>query len=568
MLLDKSTIFIEKAKKVHGEKYDYSKVVYSNSKTKVEIICPIHGSFWQSPDNHLQKNGCPACGKIISANSRRFTTKKFIEMALEVHGDIYDYKNSSYINNDTKVEIICPIHGSFWQSPYNHINRRHGCPVCGKEKIINNNKKNTKTTKNFIKEARIVHGNIYDYSKVNYINAKTKVEIICPIHGSFVQTPGSHLNKNGCPVCGKEKVANINKRNTKTVETFIYDANIVHGNIYDYSKVNYINSTTKVEIICPKHGTFLQRPNDHLQGQGCPSCAGSRSQNEVADFIKSIGFSTETNNRTIISPLEIDIYITEKNVAIEYHGLYWHSEQMLKKRNVNNVRKYHLEKFYACKKENIRLIQIFEDEWIYKKDIVKNRLKHILGIYEKKIGARNTTIQYIDAKTKNTFLETYHIQGKDASGYKYGAYYKNELIGVMTFAKPRVALGRKKTNNNEFELSRFATKAGILCFGLASKMFTHFIRTVSPDSIYSFSDKRWNTGNVYSNIGMKLISSTNPNYWYIVNSKRIHRFSYRKQLLENKLDVYDKNITEYENMLQNGIDRIWDCGSDKFIWTK
>ena len=183
--------FIEKAKKIHGDKYDYSKVEYVHSHTKVCIICPKHGEFWQAPRHHLNGNGCPYCaGKI------RLTTEEFIRRAKEVHGDKYDYSKVEYVHSHTKVCIICPKHGEFWQMPLHHL-KGGGCPNCVGNKRL--------TTEEFIRRAKEVHGDKYDYSKVEYVNARIKVCIICPEHGEFRQTASEHLRGQGCPKCAQEK---------------------------------------------------------------------------------------------------------------------------------------------------------------------------------------------------------------------------------------------------------------------------------------------------------------------------------------------------------------------------
>ena len=187
--------FINRAKEIHGDKYDYSKVNYVNKRTKIEIICPIHGSFFQYPEVHIRGSGCPECGKKISKEKRKLTNEEIIEQFKKVHGNKYDYSKVNYVNIDTPVEIICPIHGSFFQSPYEHKNGAN-CPKCsGKEK----------NTEKFIEEVKEIHGDKYDYSKVNYINAKEPVEIICPIHGAFLQPPNRHLFGSGCPKCNSSK---------------------------------------------------------------------------------------------------------------------------------------------------------------------------------------------------------------------------------------------------------------------------------------------------------------------------------------------------------------------------
>jgi predicted nucleic acid-binding Zn-ribbon protein len=255
--------FITEAQKVHGDKYDYSKVEYVNAKTKVCIICPIHGEFYQTPDHHLRAYGCPDCGD----NNKKLTTEQFIEKSIEKHGNKYDYSKVNYVNGKTKVCIICHIHGEFYQRPDHHLGGQ-GCPDCGENK---------KTTEDFIKEVIEIHGNKYDYSKVEYVNTKTKICIICPEHGEFYQTPENHLQGKGCSDCGGTK--------KKTTEEFIEKSKEVHGDKYDYSKVEYVNGKTKVCIICPEHGEFCQTPENHLTGYGCPDCGGSKRKT-TEQFIK------------------------------------------------------------------------------------------------------------------------------------------------------------------------------------------------------------------------------------------------------------------------------------------
>lgn len=244
--------FIEKAKIVHSDRYDYSKVEYKNSSTEVCIKCPEHGEFYQIPSGHLSGRGCPKCGR-----SFKLTKEEFINKSKGIHNNKYDYSKVDYKNNSTEVCIICSEHGEFYQRAANHLNGR-GCPKCGGT--------NKLTIEEFIEKAREIHGDKYDYSKVKYKNSATKVCIICKEegHGEFYQLPGGHLLGYGCPKCGgKVKL---------TVEDFIKKAKKVHGDLYDYSKVDYKNSTTPVEIFCKVHGYFSQIPASHLQGHGCPKC--------------------------------------------------------------------------------------------------------------------------------------------------------------------------------------------------------------------------------------------------------------------------------------------------------
>jgi len=276
----------------------------------------------------------------------------------------------------------------------------------------------------------------------------------------------------------------------------------------------------------------------------------SSAEIEIFNFIKSLNVNNIVqNSRKIISPYEIDIYLPDYNLAIEYNGLYWHS---------NYDKNYHINKTNLAKKNGIRLIQIFEDEWLFKKEIVKGRLRNFLNKNENKIHARKCLIKEIKSKEKNLFLEKYHIQGKDLASIKLGAFFENKLVGVMTFSRYRKALGRTPVKN-EYELSRFAIIHNTNITGLASKLYKFFIRNYFPKKIISYSDLRWNTGNVYLKLGFEKIKTTNPNYWWCKNKKRFYRYKYRKSQLTN-MKHYSKEKTEKEIMLLNGFKQVYDCG--------
>lgn len=251
--------FIAKAEAVHGDRYDYSQVAYINGRTKSEIGCPTHGPFIQTPENHLAGQGCPACGRLSLVAKQRFTKERFIEDAEAVHGHRYDYSEVEYVNAQTKVTIICPDHGPFDQAPTSHLGN-HGCPDCAGVKLM--------TKDEWIEKARAVHNDLYDYSEVVYVNGKTKVTISCVVHGPFEQSPSNHLTGYGCPACGGYY--------RYTTESFVDRAREIHGDRYDYSSVEYVNSQSHVTIICPEHGPFKQAPSQHISGRGCMECSGKR----------------------------------------------------------------------------------------------------------------------------------------------------------------------------------------------------------------------------------------------------------------------------------------------------
>ena len=297
--------FIKKAREVHGDKYDYSDTEYVGCKTKVCISCPEHGEFWQSPDVHTQGKGCPKCsGHYIP------TTEEWIASAREVHGNKYDYHKVEYVSNSTKVCIICHEHGDFWQTPSSHLSGC-GCPKCGGTYVP--------TTEEWIVSARKAHGDKYDYSKVEYVSAISKVCIICPEHGEFWQNSSNHLQGHGCPKCSAD---NTRERLTLTKEEFIEKANEVHGNKYDYHKVEYVNAKTKVTIICSEHGEFEQAPSQHLSGNGCPKCNLSHLERSVMNYLDEVGIFYEYQKRfDWLGKQSLDFYLPDYNVGIECQGV-------------------------------------------------------------------------------------------------------------------------------------------------------------------------------------------------------------------------------------------------------
>lgn len=534
--------FISKAKKNYGDKYDYSEIEYINSTTEIIILCTEHNiSFKQSPSNHLRGwNGCPQCQK------RQITdTQSFIEKAKDIHTDKYDYSNVDYIDSKTKVKIICPDHGEFEQLPSHHI-KGQTCPKCAVNSRASKHKYDTKT---FIEKAKEIHGDKYDYSKVDYTSSKVKVKIICPEHGEFQQSATKHLNNQGCPDCGN---ISTGKKLKVSVDDLIVKLKTAHSDKYDYDLTNYNNSHSKIEINCSKHGNFKQLVYDHIAGHGCPKCTSSISSYELElnSFINELGCNTITSDRSIISPQQLDIYIPSKNIAIEFDGIYWHSE-------LYKPDDYHINKTNLCEAKDVRLIHIFEDEWKFKQDIVKSRLKNILGITENRIYARNCEIRLMTNDERNIFLENNHLQGSVKSSVNICLTYKGEIVSSMHFNKPRLGVG---SSGEHYELSRFCNKMDTSVIGGASKLLKFFYKTYGQIKLISYADKRWSEGSIYDTLGFTQTRVNKPNYWYVINNKRVHRFNFRKSMLR-KEGFDTTNSTEREIMLSRGIYRIYDCGT-------
>jgi hypothetical protein len=532
--------FIIQAKLVHGDRYDYSLVEYKNNASKIKIRCYTHEEFEQTPIKHLSGQNCNKCSVCEVHLNQRKTIDSFYTEANLIHKNKYDYSLVNYKNNRTKIKIKCPIHGVFEQIPLNHLKGK-GCLYCGGTSGLDTN--------SFIQKSILIHGDRYDYSLVDYNNSYKTIKIICPEHGVFEQTPNNHLNKKqGCFKC-LGKICDTS--------SFVKYCSEKHNNKYDYSLVDYFKITDEVKIVCPIHGEFKQRCDSHKQGNGCNKCSNngtSEFEKEVGLFMKENGIIIKNNDKTILNGKEIDILIPSHNVAIECNGLYWHSEEYIDKN-------YHLNKTELCEKQGIQLIHIFEDEWLFKKEIVKSRLLNILGLTTRKIYARKTEIIEVTNEEARDFLNINHIQGYSNSKIKLGLYYNNELVSLMTFGGLRKVMGQKQIEGS-FELIRFCNQLNTTVIGGADKLLKHFIKIYKPKEVISYADRRWSMGGLYEKLGFNFVKNTTQNYFYLINKNREYRFKYRKDVLISQ--GFDSSISEHKIMLSRGIYRVYDCGNKKY----
>lgn len=344
-----------------------------------------------------------------------------------------------------------------------------------------------------------------------------------------------------CKICG-EKFGIINSFHLSKHNISVPDYKLKYGN--NVSKKFLEDVTTRL---------------NSYNINGLTTSYTSKPEKEVGEYLISLGVNIETNRQMLIGK-EIDILSHEHKLGIEFNGCKWHTEWFGKK-DCN----YHLNKTIACNNKGYSLIHIFEDEWMYNKDLIKHKLKHIFNKDSDlpKVGARKTVVREIDKDTEKKFLDEYHIQGVGQSSVSVGAYYNDELIGVMTFKK-------LLQDKNDYDLTRFATNYNYIYQGLASKMLSYFIKNYNPDSVISFADRRWTTdkdNNLYTKLGFSLESIGKPDYKYynekVDRYKRFHKFGFRKQIL-NKRYGLDLTMTETEMVKVLGFDRIWDCGLLKY----
>jgi len=294
----------------------------------------------------------------------------------------------------------------------------------------------------------------------------------------------------------------------------------------------------------------------------CPTCfprtvKQSRGETELFRFVQSVCPDAIQGYRKTYHSQELDIFIPSKNIGIEYDGLYWHSENVLEYNSKDKHRSFNKKKHFT--EQGIRLITIFSDEWETQQDITQSRLSAILGLTKNKIYARKCKLQEISTSEASAFCNENHSMRHGRSNVRLGLYYQDNLVSVMTFSRSNVS--RKVVG---WELNRFASKLNTIVIGAASKLFNYFVKTYSPESIISYSDNRWSSGDLYSAIGFSKVSDGVPNYWYFKPpaTQRIHRFTLRKTTNDNP------TLTEVENRKAQGYLRIWDCGSSKWVWTQ
>ena len=595
--------FIEKARKIHGDKYDYSKVIYEKGKKDVCIICPLHGEFLQSPSTHYKTIGCPSCSNkrllsdflqkahskygdkydyslcksissqklVIKCNIHNklfkqtqaghlkgegckiclklkvsISKEEFLLRANLRHKERYDYSEIEYKDFETEVKIFCDIHGFFEQKPAVHC--KSGCPKCG---IAKTSVLTSLSTNEFISKCKKTHGERYDYSLTKYEKAHKKVIIICKEHGPFSQVACGHQFGQNCPECGKlERIA----KTRKSTDEFVKMAKLVHGNEYDYSKVTYFKTTEKVSILCRRHGLFWQRPDDHIQKKGCPKCKGNKSQLEdfVCSLLDKAEIAYEKRNSEIISPKELDIYVPSKNIAIECNGLFWHSEFRGKYKAIKP--KYHLDKSIKCYNKNINLIHLFEDKICNHSKLVISLLKRELNFGKKIIYRQNCEIKEISEERKSKFLNKYDLEGNCKTQYNLGIFYRDRLVSVFAFKKDK-----------EFTLLRISE---LFNFKVENSVdfILNYLKSCGVKNLLIKINNNFPRNDIKRlNIPVERRTNIKCRYYLHGSMKRVTFYSERDFIKElTKLNLYDKLLSLKENYIKNKWNRIWDSGSSVY----
>lgn len=496
------------------KKYDFSRAVYTTAlKPIVGIVCSKHGEFSQYAAQ-LRKDGagCPSCGAEKKVASSRMPNAEFISKAMALHKNKYDYGKTQYVNMTTKIIVGCPIHGEFSISPIKHLHSAQGCPDCG----------------------ATLRGKRLD------------------LLGSAKKTAATKLNK--------------------FADNFEQQSRQVHKDKYDYSKAVYVGAQEKLEIVCQVHGSFMQTPEQHIKrGYGCPACGHilSKQEAEIAKFLSK--FTTVVKrDRSIIKPKELDIYLPEKNLAIEYCGMYWHSHDS--KEDEAATRNRHKDKYVACQSKKVRLLTIYESEWQNHKYAIQRLLRNAIGKSKGSVMARKCVLQKVDVHEARKFFDKYHPQGGNGIGEHYGLYYKSRLVACMRFTFG--VNDRGVSNNRVWTLSRYATRLTVS--GGASRLLKTFINEKNPTEIKSFSDNRYFSGEMYLQLGFVLEEELPADYqvWSqklgLLPKTKYQRRELPKRLKEHKvLDAFNPETdprSEADITYLMGARRIYDCGKKRWLW--
>jgi len=549
--------FIDKCQAIYGDAYTYEDTQYRGSKEPVIVRCKVHGEFSKTPNLLISKqSGCPTCGNARKGLTLKLSENKVIqELADKFSGYVPFKLAEAYKDNTTKVEFICQRHGAQTArvSYLRHSTQPTPCPVCNVEL---SSLRRRVAQEDFIAECTKTHSGKYDYSKTVYTTSEEKFKVICFEHGEFEVEAMSHKLGAGCSKCYFES----RKDDILPYQQWLERAIAVHGDTYMYDAETYTGTSAKLRMLCKEHGEFWQVGNYHIAGSRCPTCASanSKGQIELTDFIRGLDVEVLTDYRIGEGKLEVDCYLPEFKLAVEYDGLKWHSTQ-------HRPPSYHTRKRAALESQGIQLIRVFEDEWQYRNNQVKSLLTNRLGKLGAKLYARECRLVQVSNESARSFYEVNHIQGWRRTGLSLGLQYGEDLVAVMTFTQSLSERGVEAKGT--WELARFASAVQVV--GGASKLFKALLDTTKANTVNSYSDDRLFTGKVYQALGFNLHSKVPPSYsyWKSGLKLRLHKSHFRHSKLPKLLgERYNPNLTERANCEAAGYYQVYDCGLTKWVW--
>ncbi|NCC41255.1 MAG: DUF723 domain-containing protein [Gammaproteobacteria bacterium] len=563
--------YIEKAREIHGAVYDYSKVTYRTTSDKVTIGCKVHGDFELTAAAHvsLRASGCPKCGiesrgkKSSDAAGFVHDKESLIDAVRERHGDSLEVLSDTCSRGSDMLRLRCPVHGEFERLALEILKdvkgQKKGCPACGLD--LGADKRRYDAEK-FIKKLEAVNTRGYRLKDTElFVSTKERTTFVCPSHGDFEATPKALIqadgNKLSCPKCFWDHL-------THDTEKFIEKATDKWGYAYSYDKVEYTKAHDYVTVTCPDHGDFQIKAYSHLNGSGCPRCTTSgvsQMESDLCDYVAGLGVMVVPRTKQVIPPQEIDIFLPEHRIGIEFCGVYWHSEDYLGK-------SYHQDKLNRAVSADVRLLTIFEDEFMEKRKIVEELIKRRIGGTDiRRLGARTLTLEKVDPKTAGRVYKEHHLQGAAAAEAHFALLWNGQIACAASFsrASSRAFIGGPRPES-DLEVVRFCSHPQIVVSGGLERLVSAALRHFGGvQRVVSYVDLRWFTGSGYAGAGFEMESVSKPGYFYVKGQKRFSRFSFAKHTLEAKLPVYDPALSEHENMRVNGYLRLYDCGHAKMV---
>lgn len=451
--------------------------------------------------------------------TQKVPLEEWIDRFNKIHGEgKYGYFNVTEIkNNKSIIQIYCNVHREFFPQMVSSHNQGVGCKKCGEKKCIR-----IKPFSEIIVDINRKYDDKYTLLEEDYKGAKSKTRIFCNEHKEhFNQIPRDLLRGGGCKVC-KFLLRSLLK--SKSQKQFEKEANLVHNNKFTYGE--YKNSHINMDIICPEHGVFQQRPWNHLNGYECPKCNHniSKPEQEVADFISDYVAIEQSDKKQLKNKAELDIYIPSIKQAIEFDGLYWHSNK-----HVSNV--YHKWKQDLCKQKNISLIQIFEDEWINQQEIVKSNLLNFIGKTRKTIYSSNCEVREVNVDVAEKFLNENHIKGHSIASIYLGLFFNDELVSMLTISK----------KESYHEILRYCNKIHLSVSSGFYKMLKYFETKYKPKQVTYTHDRRWSNINVFETAGFINKGNTSPSFQYTNG-----RFRYNNQTnSKDEQKIYDSGSIRF-----------------------
>lgn len=375
-------------------------------------------------------------------------------------------------------------------------------------------------------------------------HGKESVPMICPQGHYHTIIPENLRRGEGCGLCAKNQ-----KKTLEFIEQELAQES------YQLVSEKYVNNRETLVLICPSKHEFKSTWGAWKSGHRCSVCHGSRGERQIFDFLKENGLEFRYRDRTILDGTELDFVLEEHRLAIEYNGLYWHSEDVLQQGtgNLQEARNYHLKKTLSCQEKGYKLLSIFEHEWAENAELWKSMILNAAG-RSRKIGARRCELRTITSRDARKFLEYNHIQGSAPSSWHFGLFSQGELVAVMTFG----LFHRSNAHREDVMLNRFASLRGLLVQGAASRLFNYALGKLPSKPVYSFADLRYSDGNVYRKIGFVEDRKLPPDYFYFKGSQVFSKQALRKKPGEQGVERILR--------AKEGYRRIWDCGKLRFVF--